>query len=383
MKIGLNIDSFKANAVDGDIVPQGGVGVYLQELLQAMLLLEAKHEYFLIRNKAGPLPIDHPRVHACISPYKMLHHGVRHSGLWRDWVIWRKGLDILHEHHPDQPAARFARIPLVVTVHDLVPLILPEKHTTHFNYIFRRYIWRNLRNAAVVIAVSKHTKRDVLHFHPELEGKIRVIPIAGQTFARDPDGEPSGRTSIGIRKPYILCVATIEPRKNHEALFDAFALARRKGYPHQLVCIGAMGWKARGILEHPVLKRYAGDILLAGQVSRVQLRQIYRQADLMVYPTLYEGFGMPPLEAMEFRVPVIASRNSSLPELLGTAARYLSPRPDGSEIFRAMEEIWQDAGRRKEMTDTGYSQWRRFTWEKTAAETLECYESAAAMRRTE
>ncbi len=381
MKIGFGIDSFKASELGGDVVPQGGVGVYLQELLRALLSLESENEYFLIRNRPGPIPISHPRVHTIVSPFRKLHHGVRHSGLWRDWVIRRYNLDLLHEHHPDQPALRFARIPLVITVHDLVPLVLPEKHTTRFNYIFRRYVWRNLKNAVVVITVSGHTQQDVCHFHPEFAGKIRVIPAAGQTFAGSPVAESSWLSSLGIRKPYILNVSTIEPRKNHEALFDAFAMAKRNGYPHQLVCIGAMGWKTDQILEHAALKQYPDDILLPGQVTRSQLQQIYSQADLMIYPSLYEGFGMPPLEAMEFRVPVIAGRNSSLPEILGAAAHYLSPRPDGSEIFQAMEILRQDVRRREEMMDLGYAQWQRFTWEKAAAETLKCYEAAAKMRR--
>ncbi len=382
MKIGFNIDSFRSTELSGDIIPNGGVGVYLQELLRVMLSLESKNQYYLIRNKPGPAPISHPRVHILVSPFHWLHHGVRHSGLWRDWVIRKHRLDLLHEHHPDQPALRFTGIPFVVTVHDLVPLILPDKHTARFNRIFRTYVWRNLKNATAVIAVSDHTKKDICHFHPELADKIKVIPGAGQTFVGNvvPDNAYS-LASLGIRKPYMLNVSTIEPRKNHEALFDAFALAKRNGYPHQLVCIGSMGWKTGRILNHAALKQYADDILLLGQVNRHQLGAIYAQADWMIYPSLYEGFGIPPLEAMEFGVPVIVSRNSSLPELLGEAALYLSPHPDGSEIFRAMEELRQNATRRKEMARLGYMQRQRFTWEKAAAETLKCYETVAATRR--
>jgi glycosyltransferase involved in cell wall biosynthesis len=381
LKIGFNIDSFKASEINGEIVPHGGIGIYLQELLRAMLSLEPEHEFYLIRNKPGPIPLHHPHVHSCVFPYTLIHHGVRHSGLWREWIVHRYGLDLLHEHHPDQPALRFAKIPLIITVHDLIPLIFPEKFTARFNCIFRQYVRRNLQNADAVIAVSDNTKQDLCRYHPELAKKVNVISGAGQTFNRSRNLETLSLEDLGIRKPYILNVSTIEPRKNHGALFEAFATLKQKGYPHQLVCIGAMGWKTGQILEHPVLMQYPEDIHLPGQVTRTTLQRIYSHADLMIYPTLYEGFGFPPLEAMQFGLPVIASRNSSLPEVLGTAAYYLSPHPDGAEIARAIQEIWEDSRRRKEMVDLGYAQWQCFTWEKTAAETLECYKAVAAKRR--
>lgn len=381
MKIGFNIDSFKASTLNGEIVPHGGVGVYLQELLQAMLSLEPKHEYYLIRNKPGPIPIRHPQVRSFIFPHKCIHHGVRHSGLWRDWIVHRYRLDLVHEHHPDQPALRFAKVPLIITVHDLIPLIFPEKFTLRFNYIFRRYVRRNLQNADAVIAVSEHTKSDLCRYHPGLAGKVKVIPGAGQTFAGSRNPEASSLESLGIRKPYILNVSTIEPRKNHGVLFDAFAMLKQKGYPHQLVCVGAMGWKTRQVLDHPALKQFSKDIRLPGQVNRTTLQLIYSEADLMVYPSLYEGFGLPPLEAMGFGIPVIASRNSSLPEVLGTAAYYLSPQPDGGEIARAIRKILEDSGQKTKMAGLGYARWKHFTWEKTATETLECYKAVAAKRR--
>jgi glycosyltransferase involved in cell wall biosynthesis len=381
LRIGFNIDSFKAIELDGDIIPHGGVGLYLQELLRALLALESTHEYYLIRNKPGPFPLRHPRVHSFVFPYRMLHYGIRHSGLWRDWVARRHGLDLLHEHHPDQPALRLARIPFVVTVHDLIPIIFPAKFPVRFYLIFRLYSRRNFQNAAAIISVSDHTKQDLRHYFPGLDRKVTVIPIAGQTFVGCESPAASSVKQLGLRSPYILNVSTVEPRKNHLALFDAFAKIKRKGYPHQLVCIGAMGWKTGEILEHSALKNYPEDILLLGQVDRVTLRQIYSGADLMVYPSLYEGFGLPPLEAMEFGVPVIVSRNSSLPEVLGQAARYLSASPDGNEVALAIEEVWEDAGRRQEMAHLSREQWQRFSWRKTAEETLKLYEAIHAQER--
>jgi glycosyltransferase involved in cell wall biosynthesis len=379
MRIGFNIDSFKAIESGGEIIPYGGVGTYLQELLRAMLALESENEYYLIRNAPGPVPLRHPRVHSLVCPLSGFQHAIRHSGLWRDRIIRKYRLDLLHEHHPDQPAARIAKIPLVVTIHDLIPILFPEKFPMFFSFIFRRYIWRNMRNAAAVISVSRCTMRDLCRFHPELKNKVRVIPIAGQTFV---DGDSGiSPAAMGIRKPYILNVSTVEPRKNHAALFDAFALIKENGYAHQLVCVGPWGWKTGPILRHAALVRYSKDILRIGQVDRAALRQIYQDADLMVYPTLYEGFGMPPLEAMEFNVPVIASRNSSLPETLGEAALYVSASPDGKEIAAAVREVLGDAGRRETMTRLGRAQWQRFTWENTARETLRLYELAAGRGR--
>ena len=381
MKIGFNIDSFKATECGGDTIPHGGVGVYLQELLQAMLSIESQNEYWLIRTKTGPVPLQHPRVHAVSFPPGACHHAVRHSGLWRDWIVRSHRLDLLHEHHPDQPAIRFSGVPRIVTVHDLIPFIFPDKFPIRFRLIFKTYCRGNLRGAETVICVSRSTQRDLHRFYPEVGEKACVIPIAGQSLDRGVPPDAPQLSALGIRGPYLLNVSTIEPRKNHAALLDAFAILKRKGYKHQLVCVGALGWKTQPILDHPVLKAYADDILLPGPVERSMLKRIYQGADAMVYPTLYEGFGLPPLEAMAFGIPVIASRNSSLPDTLGAAAYYLSAAPDGGEIAEAVQTLLRDAERRKKMADLGRAQWRRYTWGKTAEQTLRLYEAVAAKRK--
>jgi len=381
LKIGFAIDSFRAVECGEEIIPHGGIGVYLQELLHALLSLESRNEYFLIRANPGPVPLKHPRVHAFVFPKTASHHAIRHSGLWRDWIVRKHRLDLMHEHHPDQPAFRMSRIPRIVTVHDLIPLIFPDKFPLRFRLIFKAYCRRNLREAEAIVCVSEHTRSDLLRYFPQWAGKSCVIPIAGQTLNRcgQPDAAPL--SALGIRSPYLLNVSTIEPRKNHAALLEAFALLKGKGYGHQLVCVGALGWKTRPILDHPVLKTHAGDIVLLGQVERSVLKRLYEGAEAMVYPTLYEGFGLPPLEAMEFGTSVIASRNSSLPEILGDAACYVSATPDGRELAEAIEEILRNGARRKEMARLSRVQWRRYTWEQTARQTLRLYEAVASKRK--
>lgn len=375
MKIGIIIDSYSETVLDGEVVQQnGGIGVYLKQLLEALLSVEANNEYYLIRSRPLSVPfITHPRVHYVQFPPEKLHFYARYSGLWREWVINRYKLDLIHEPAPTESALRFTTCPLVITVHDVIPLYFPEWFTFQTRLAFRLFSAANLKRAEAIISISENTKKDLLRFYPETEGKITVVPLASQLFDKS-DPDPSILQKFGLRKPFILNVSTIEPRKNHIAMFEAMSILKERGYPHQLVCVGTRGWKTEKILEHPALQKYKDDIILAGLVDRKTLSHLYRQADLFLYPTLCEGFGIPPLEALGAGVPVLASANSSLPEVLGEAASYFGANPDGEEIAEGIIKLLADPSKMQGQVKTGYERWKLFNWEKTARNTLSVYE---------
>ena len=379
MKIGILTDKFVSTCIGGEQVPAGGVSVYIQHLMQALVQTdEGAHEYYLLRSSSGPAPLVHPRVHSISLPLACRWPSVfvRHSGIWRDMNAHRLGLDLIHEPVPDESALRYCRYPLVVTVHDLIPLIHPDKFILKHRWVFQFYGGRNIRRADAIIAASESTRRDLIRFFPASVWKVTVIPLAGQDLDVGA-GEPVDLTRYGISGPYILCVATLEPRKNHRALFDAYSVLKEKGFPHKLVCVGATGWKTSGILSHNALKTHASDIVLLGQVGRWDLGSLYRHASVFVFPSIYEGFGLPPLEALGAGVPVIAAGNSSLPEVLGQAALYLSANPDGEEIAGAIIRLLGDEALRRDLAQKGRLQYQRFSWSKTAAETLAVYRHVA------
>jgi len=225
--------------------------------------------------------------------------------------------------------------------------------------------------------MSENTRLDLGRRFPGTAGKSTVIPLAPQRLPGD-TGSPL--EALGIRKPYLLSVSTLEPRKNHAALFDAVGILQARGYMYQMVCVGGMGWKMREILSHPALRDHRERIVFTGVVDTGTLGRLYRCADCFVYPTFYEGFGLPPLEALACGVPAVVSRNSSLPEVLGDAPYWLSARPNGEEIATAVMELSGRPELRQERIDRGYAQASRYDWKRTALETLSVYTRVAEKR---
>jgi glycosyltransferase involved in cell wall biosynthesis len=278
----------------------------------------------------------------------------RLSTVLRD-VLWyplalpraaRKRTDVLH--CPTFRGPWHSGVPLVVTVHDLAVL----RHPATFNQWTRRYsrlaVPRVARAARRLIAVSEFTRGEIVELLGVPAERIDVIPNAvGPPFV------PDGPATVG---GYVLAVGTLEPRKNHAAAQEA---ARRLAVPFRVV--GARGW---------------GDVRIdgwVGQVSDDELAALYRGAVCLVYPSLYEGFGIPVLEAMACGTPVVTSAGGATEEVAGGAAVLVDPR-DPAAIATGIEEA---VSRREEFRARGLERAAQFTWERVAAETRAVYEEAA------
>lgn len=376
MRIGIVIDSYSERIVNDKIVPQnGGIGVYLIELITGLLDADEVNEYFLIRNRPLSIPfIEHPRLHYVQFPLRnKLHLIARYFGLWRDWAVKNYHLDLVHEVIPCETCFRWASYPLVITVHDVIPLHHPEWFTSKTNRAFRLFIKSNVKKAAAIVSVSQATANELNYYFPGSLDRTRVIPIGYQKISPK-SGEEASLINWGITKPYLLIVSTIEPRKNHLALFKAFAEFKKLGYPHLLVCAGTLGWKTENIIKSLSSHPYEKDIILTGLADPELLSSLYRQADIFIYPTLYEGFGIPPLEAMAAGTTVLASDNSSIREVLGDAPFYLSHAPDSKDILRGILKVISSPDERMNKIQLGYLQSSRFSWGKTARETLAVYQ---------
>jgi glycosyltransferase involved in cell wall biosynthesis len=374
MRIGIVVSPYKESAFGAEPFPCNGVAVYTRHLVAALVEVDSANEYYLIHCHRDALDIrTHPRLHPLVFPWPWLWRAAHHFGLWREWTVRRYQLDLVHEVIPNNCVWRPSPYRLALTLHDLTPLLLPQAFSTRSRLAFRLWLGHNVGRAQHIICVSENTRNDLLRFFPAAEQKSSVIAIAGQPLDGNGDLAPV-LAHYGIRRPYLLCVATIEPRKNHVALFDALIELRRNGYRHQLVCVGGLGWKTREILSHPAIRSCRGDVVLTGVLDGGALGRLYRGAECFIYPTFYEGFGLPPLEALGAGVPVLASRNSSLPEVLGDAPVWLAARPTGAEIASAVIELAARPDLRRERIGRGLAQWRRFDWRGTAQQTLEVYE---------
>lgn len=262
----------------------------------------------------------------------------------------------------------------VITVCDVTPLLFPEAHGRMNVWHHRYALPAILERADRIITISEASKLDIIRHYRVSEKKISVTLLAADEKFRP---VPAGAASSSIESipgPYILNVGTLEPRKNLAGLLRAFADARSKGMPHTLVVCGAPGWgrsPLAGLMRELALDNA---VVFTGFVEDADLTHLYAGADFFVYPSLYEGFGLPVLEAMACGTPVITSNVSSLPEVAGDAALLVDPR-SMKELSGAMLKLTGDANLRTAMRDRGIIQAARFSWERTAQETWELYEN--------
>lgn len=263
-------------------------------------------------------------------------------------LLSRNPVNMLHVPHYNAPLGFKGN--LAVTVHDLIHLRYPPSGLA---YLYARGMFQAvLKKARVVMADSEHTKRDILELIGIPEKKIRVIyPGVDEDFTPGPAiGEP----------PYILYAGNLKPTKNVGILLDAFRLARAKIPELRLVLIGKN-------FMPDAAKEYSREpgIHLEGEVSRPKLIDFYRNARIFVFPSLYEGFGLPPLEAMACGAPVVCSNAASLPEVVGQAAATFDPGNVG-ELSEILVELWNDDKSRGDLSKKGLERAKQFTWKKCA-----------------
>jgi glycosyltransferase involved in cell wall biosynthesis len=250
----------------------------------------------------------------------------------------------------------------VVTVHDLTYKRFPELLQKETLDNLNAHMPRELARADAVICVSESTRRDLLAFYDVDPSRIFAIHSGLGTSASP--------APIDLPSRYLLFVSTIEPRKNLGVLLDAFAKLRGEGYDGSLVVVGKIGWKAREIA--PRLREPG--IVHLDYVDAARLATVYQRAEVFVFPSIYEGFGFPLLEAMAFGVPAIAARSSSLPEIGGDAALYFS---DFDELVSQLRRVTSDASLREELIARGRAQVAKFRWDVCAEQTLNVFRSVS------
>ena len=269
----------------------------------------------------------------------------------------------------------------VITIHDLTSLLYPEFHTAeNIALLARKHRFARDR-ADMIIADSYATKQDIVH-HLDIEPqRIRVVYL-GVDSAFRPVPKRVRELELARRQlrdgGYLLYLGTIEPRKNVIRLLNAFDRIRHVlAEPGmKLVLAGSMGWKPEEFLAELEALDLGSDVFLLGPVGREELPALYSGARAFVYPSLYEGFGLPPLEAMACGTPVITSNRSSLPEVVGDAAVLIDPL-DTEDLAQAMLGLVTDSEWRARLRDAGLERVRQFTWDRTAKETLQVYNDAA------
>jgi len=291
--------------------------------------------------------------------------------------------DIFHATNYQAPALRKAR--LVSTVHDINFVRFPEMQSKGI----RRFISslpRLLERSQVVLADSHFTARELAETCELSPEKVRVVyPGLNPVFMQEPSEEEmeTALRAYCLTPPYLAYIGNLHPRKNLATLLEAYSLLCQGGLEHQLAVIGGGGLGRLNNTEYRKLMFRVRDlgleerVVFTGYVPDERLKSLLSRADMLVFPSIYEGFGLPPLEAMACGVPVITSSRSSLPEVVGDAALLLEDPLDPEEIAARVEAVISDEALRTGMVEKGRKRARAFTWERAAGEVLQVYDEIA------
>jgi glycosyltransferase involved in cell wall biosynthesis len=351
-------------AIIADAIDRNNAGIS-QYIRQLIMNLKKNHELTVIHLRKS---IDHvyAGVKELIIP-KFFHR----PGMSRIYInIFLRSLDVDIIHHPSTIGSYIVppKQPLVQTVYDIIPMKLPHTRTFLNRLMYEVFFKPAVRNAEAIITISNHSKKDICSLLRINPNKIFVTPLASQHAKPSSVEMKRALIEYKISYPYFLFVGTLEPRKNIVRMLEAFAQSGLKS--HHFVLVGSLGWKYDEIFRTISRLKLNDRVHVLSGVPNSYLPGLYAGASALLFASLYEGFGLPVLEAMSCGCPVITGRNSSLPEVAGDAALYVDPF-NVEEIAGAMRAILK---KRAFFIRKGFIQAKKFSWNKTAEQTVRVYE---------
>lgn len=363
-----------------------GIGVYAENLAAALAAGDSKNEYFYLTTRGThpytlpfPLPPNFSLVPLQAPRLGRATPLVSHQLLLPLRVAGLE-LDVLHmlqaPYNPSLPAVSFwQRVPTIVTVFDIMPLRLGESLLKFERY--RRFFEFQLnacRRAARIITATESSARELMQQGIAPRDKISVVPLAAPPLD---DGEALSASVRAVVNgaPFFLHVGGDEPQKNQEIVLQAFGtLCRNPAFKHNLVLVGQHHLDDDAALAQST--RAALRILRLSEITRADMDALYEKCEALLFPSSYEGFGLPVLEAMRAAAPVITSKTSCLPEVAGNAALLIDPR-DANALANAMRRVLEDERLRVRLSEAGERRAEEFSWERTAALTRAVYERVA------
>jgi len=366
MRIGLITSSIDEN--------RAGIGTYGYNLVGNLTKIDKENEYVLIHHYRTDDEIYKENAELII-PYPQIP---LRKTIGNNIILSRKlrnhDFDIVHDLAQISPFLFRSPSKKILTIHDLTPILFPETYGLIHVFLQKYVLPMTLKNVDMIITVSKNTKQDVIKYLKIPEEKITVIHNGVDGRFKPLKNVNDIKEKYDIKSPFILYVGTLEPRKNIPTLIKAFYIIKNKGIKHMLVIAGGKGWKYEAVYKTVKELNLSKSVLFLGYVPDEDLPKLYNAADLFVYPSLYEGFGLPPLEAMACGCPVITSNTSSLPEVVGDAGIMVDPY-DVVKMANVLHEVLSNEGLREDMIKKCLERARMFSWKKCAEETLKVYKS--------
>ncbi len=362
MRIGIDLSIVKVN--------RAGSGIYAAGLYEALLQINQKDEFCVY---SAPRTEGNGFQSSLYRKAENFYHDI----FWKHAVLPLKGhyehLDILHE--PNFIGPLVSSCPVVISILDISVLKMPEYFSSWFRNYARILLPRSAHSASHILTISEFSKQEIVNFLGIPEEKITVtyLDVAPRFMVLDEAQTASLLAKYEISSPFILSVCTLEPRKNILRLVQSYAQLKKRGFPHQLIHIGSKGWQYAEILAEVERLGLQNDVLFLNHIPLDELVVFYNKADVFVYPSLYEGFGLPVLEAMRCGCPVITSNTSSLPEIIGSAGVMVDPLST-LQIAEALESVLSSSTKIQTMNLAGLEQAKKFSWQRCAHETMMVYQ---------
>ncbi|MFA6888680.1 MAG: glycosyltransferase [Candidatus Woesearchaeota archaeon] len=360
-----------------------GIERYLQELIVNLSKIDCETEYYLFFNKHAPIPTLNlpPNFKIIISSFPANSQILRiiWDNLWLWYEIKKYNIDIFHGPAFFLPLLKPNKCKYVVTVHDITFIKFKEMFTWETYWYYNFFFNSTLRKADIVLCDSNSTKKDIMSYAPYfVETNINAIHLGVKKENIISKRETEIKKKYNLSFPFYLFVGTFSPRKNILRIIQAWQ--KRKDLKIKLILIGKKGWLFEEIFTYIKESNLENDILFLDYIPEEDLPYFYYLAEALLFPSLYEGFGLPILEAMAYGCPVITSNISSMPEIAGDAALFIDPL-NINEITKAMETIVQDKKLREKLIKKGYERVTKFSWQKMAEKTREVYDNITNKRK--
>jgi len=369
MKIGIDATPLPQNPV--------GAGVYIIQLIRALSQIELGHELIVFAHHFGHELIDIPEsknIKWIIVKEKNPALRLIWEQITLPYLARKTKLDLLHSLHYTRPI--FLPCKSIVTFHDMTFFLYPKLHTVSKRFFFPLMIKLSGQISNGIIAGSENTKKDTLKFNNISENKIHVVPYGINSIFTPISNKQllhNCKVKYNLPNEFILYVGLIEPRKNIPSLLKAYKKIIQETTSPPLVITGRPGWGMEEVNYYIDTQNLRDKVHFTGYVDREDLPLIYNLATIFVYPSIYEGFGFPPLEAMACGTPTITTAISSMPEFVGDACLLVPPQDDEA-LYQAMKKLLYNKDLQKVLSIKGHQQASQFTWERTARETLEVYQ---------
>lgn len=362
MKIAVNLLPFRKNLT--------GTGVYAYNVVDALGKIDKKNQYILFTNKENSCIFNFYFINfrTIVLPFDAKNIFIRifwEQFLFPFYLIKYK-VDLLFS--PSVVLPVFSKCKNIICIHDLIPFHINDKYTRLRSFYIKMMTRLSARKADRVLTVSLNSKIEIQKYCKIHDKKITVTYNGISKAILKPNQREWERfkTEKQIPDNYILCVGTLEPGKNLVTLIRSLKILKEKNhFFHKLVIAGGKGWLVKSIFFEVEKQQLEEEVIFTDYVPNNILGMLYKNASVFILPSLYEGFGIPALEAMYFGAPVIVSNTSSLPEVAGSAGKYIDPHRE-QNIADVIEEVLSDDGLRRQMIDQGYRQAAKFSWRQSA-----------------